>query len=164
MATSRFPKSIRNPGEILKDPRGVLKTIYQQSRELLAIQTLIRNFVPPDVHVASIRNNTLHLVTNSAAIATQIRYRQRSLLSTIRKQASHLGINGIDVSVRPENPKPEPNIRHPLPLSRESATQIASSAKYIEDEALRKALTKLTKHVEANPADAYEASRDSEEE
>ena len=142
---SRIPKSLKLPNQILKNPRGSLHQLYSQARDLLAIQSVIRKFVPANVYVASIRNETLHLITSSAATATQITYRQRNIIAATRRYGAQFEVSKLKVSVRPEDPEFKLPPREPIPLSVENAQQLAAMAKYIEDGALRKALIKLSK-------------------
>ena len=130
--------------DILDDPRSTFAQVTDHARQLLAIQDEIRRIVPPNVKVASIADKTLHLVTPSSAAATQIRYRQRTIITTLRKIASHLHVEQIQVSVRPEPEPQEPTTRPPVPPSEENARQLASTAKYIEHDPLRKALMRLS--------------------
>ena len=145
---SRIPKSLQQAEQILKDPNGLLQKVYSQSVDLLAIQSVIRKFVPANVYVASIRNETLHLITSSAATATRITYRQRNIIAATRRYGARFEVNRIKVSVRPEDPEFKLPPREPIPPSAENARQLATTAKYIEDDALRKALIKLSKRGE----------------
>jgi len=142
---ARIHKSLKRPTQILANPRGLLYKVYSQSRDLLKLQSIVRKFVPSTVYVASLSNETLHLVTSSSAAATQIRYRQRNIISAVRRQESKFDINKIKVSVRPDEPESIPLLRPPSPPSDENARQLAATAQYIEDDALRKALINLSK-------------------
>ncbi len=112
------------------------------------IQSIIRKFIPANVSVASFDDHTLHLITNSSATATQIRYRQRNIITATRRLGGQFDIDNIKVSVRPDEPQFSPQLREPIPLSAENARQLAETAQYIEDEGLRKALFKLSKRVQ----------------
>lgn len=142
---SRIPKSLKQADQILKNSNGLLHKVYSQSLDLLEIQAVIRKFVPANVYVASIRNNTLHLITSSAATATQITYRQRNIISATRRHDARFEVNKLKVSVRPEDPEFKLPPREAIPPSPENARLLAETAKYIEDGALRKALIKLSK-------------------
>lgn len=142
---SRIPKSLKQADQILKNSNGLLHKVYSQSLDLLEIQAVIRKFVPANVYVASIRNNTLHLITSSAATATQITYRQRNIISATRRHDARFEVNKLKVSVRPEDPEFKLPSREAIPPSPENARLLAETAKYIEDGALRKALIKLSK-------------------
>jgi hypothetical protein len=133
--------SFKQPTQIL-GKSSVLKHLYAHAKELLVIQELINKHVKGEIHVAAIKDGTLHLVAQSSAVATQLRYRRRNLIALLRHQHN---IDNLKVSVQPfEPPKTD---RHPsarLP-SAKNAKQLADTAKYIEDEGLRKALITLSK-------------------
>jgi hypothetical protein len=145
---AKIPKSLKRTAQIIGNPRGILYKTYSHSRDLLKLQSAIRDFVPSNVFVASMSNETLHLITSSSAAATQIRYRQRNIISAVRRQTSKFNINKIKVSVRPEEPEFTPLLKPPTAPSKDNARQLATTAQYIEDEALRKALIKLSKRAE----------------
>jgi len=144
----KIHKSLKRPNQILKNPKGALKKIYSKTQDLLMIQSIIRKFIPANVSVASFDDHTLHLITNSSATATQIRYRQRNIITATRRLGGQFDIDNIKVSVRPDEPQFSPQLREPIPLSAENARQLAETAQYIEDEGLRKALFKLSKRVQ----------------
>ncbi len=145
---SRIPKSLQRPDQILKNPHGSLNRIYQQSRELLAVEAAIRDLLPDNVRVASLKNRTLHLVTASSATASQILYRRRNIITAARNRHSRFDIRKIEVSVRPEDPEFQPVVKPPSPLSAENARHLSDTAQYIEDDRLRKALIKLSRRGE----------------
>jgi hypothetical protein len=144
----RIHKSMRQPNQILMNPKGALNKIYSKAQDLLEVQSLIQQFVPANVSVASIRDHTLHLVTGSSATATQIRYRQRNIITATRRLGGQFDIDHIKVSVRPDEPQSSPPLREPIPPSSKNARQLADTAKYIEDDGLRKALIRLSKRVQ----------------
>jgi hypothetical protein len=144
----RIHKSLQRPNQILKNPKGALNKIYSQTQDLLKVQSLIQQFIPANVSVASIRDNTLHLITNSSATATQIRYRQRNIITATRRLGVQFDIDHIKVSVRPDEPQSRPPMREPIPPSAKNARQLAATAKYIEDDGLRKALIRLSRRVQ----------------
>ena len=147
MTTSKSPDTTRHlprkPAAILQDPSSPLRSVVQHANRLLAIQAIVGQYVPPGVQVASVQDETLHVITSSSAAATQIRYRQRNIIAAIRQKTSDLQISAIKVSVRPIPDKPVVETRQPLPLSDDNAVNIAATAKYIEHEPLRKALMQL---------------------
>ncbi len=137
------PKSLKRPEQILGSST-VLKQLYSHAQELLALQSAVRRFVQAEISVASFDNQILHLVTPSGATATQLRYRQRNIISTVRKQL-HVDVNSIRVSVRPLEVAHPTKGKAPIPISAANARQLANTAKYIEDEGLRKALVTLSR-------------------
>ena len=140
----RIPDSIQSPSQILRTGRGTLHHLIDHARELLDIQQHVRQVVPGTVYVAALDADCLHLITPSSALATRVRYNQRKLLAALRQRTGK-SIVRVKVSVRPEQipaaPR-EPRAAHPL--SPEAAQHLASSAKYIEDEDLRKAIIRLS--------------------
>lgn len=133
--------SFKQPTQIL-GKSNVLKHLYVHAKNLLAIQELIKKHVKGDVQVAAITAGTLHLVAQSSAVATQLRYRHRNLIALLRHQYN---IDNLKVSVQPFEPQKKdyrPSAQLP---SAKNAKQLADTAKYIEDEGLRKALITLSK-------------------
>ncbi|MDA0789267.1 MAG: DciA family protein [Proteobacteria bacterium] len=138
-----IPKSLSRPDQILRHS-SVLKDLYARANVLLSVQDTVRRILDADVRVASCDEGSLHLVADSGAIATRLRYRQRAIITAIR-QSSHLDINSLKITVQPIEPPPEPDVTVRTPPSAERARQIADTAKYIEDEQLRKALIRLAR-------------------
>lgn len=136
---TRIPDSIRTPQQILG---GSLQTLYDHARSLLELQAKVRSIVPGDIYVAACESGTLHLVTPSAGLATRVRYNQRKLIARLHQPGKYL-IERVKVSVRPDSVLQRPDVRNALPPSLESGRHIEATAKYIEDEGLRKALIRL---------------------
>ena len=138
---SRIPTSVKSTRQILKGNNHILQSLLTQSRELLEIESLISRYVDEPFSISSLKNNELVLTTASGAIATRLRYRQRNLMSSLRRHG--FDIKNIKIKVQPElqPPKPPEIERY---LSPESAHQLAASAQYIEHEPLKKALISLS--------------------
>ena len=147
----KIPSSIKRTSQLLQQSRGSLKAIFNHTQELLAIETVVRNVLDCDEHnsaqVASFSKGSLHLITSSAALATRIKYSQRSMIAALRRLKKPYFIKTVKVSVRPEFHKAPPVTRSALAPSAENARYIANAAKYIGDEPLRKALIKLSDRV-----------------
>jgi hypothetical protein len=129
---------------MFRNRNGVLRSIYSETRILLDIQAAVKAVLPADFHVAALKDGELHLVTRSAAIATRIKYSQKSILGALRTQKLPQLVKSIKVSVRPEQvsaPIPAPEA---LPPSPENARQLQSAAEFIEDPELKSALIKLS--------------------
>ena len=142
----RIHDSIKNPRQILGSAPGALHRVLDHARQLLDLQTRVREILPGDIFVAACDDKCLHLVTPSSALATRVKYNQRKLLAVLGDHGR--SITRIKVSVRPEyhrTDKPAP--RSANAISPENARHLASVAKYIEDEALRKALLDLSKRA-----------------
>jgi hypothetical protein len=97
-----------------------------------------------ETSVASLKNNELTLLTSKSTQATQIRYRQRNIISTLRRRG--LEVSSLKIKVQPifSAKKPEDSERY---LTPRNASQLQLTAAYIEDEALRNALIKLSKRT-----------------
>ena len=146
---SNYPKhpylSPERPSQILSKS-AVLKSLYARTKELLLIQDFIRSHISGDIYVAAHKEQTLHLIARSSTVATQLKYRQRNIISLLRQRYP---IEKLKISVQPKDPDP-PQFLHPaIPPSSENARQLADTAKYIEDEGLRKALIKLSERANA---------------
>ncbi|MBD3648466.1 MAG: DUF721 domain-containing protein [Pseudomonadales bacterium] len=142
---------MKRPSQILDRPTSTLHHVYAHSQQLLKLQAIVRNLVPGEIYVASCENGSLHIITSSSGLATRLRYRQRALVSSLRRKASHWDIEEIRISVRPETgPAARENVNVPIPPSPENARQLLSTAKYIEDEALRKALIGLARRAQSD--------------
>lgn len=140
----RIPKSLSQPAQILRRS-SMLKDLYARANVLLSVQNTVRRLVGAEVAVASCDDGALHIVTDSGAVATRLRYRQRAIIAEIR-QHSHLDIDSLKVTVQPKEVAPRPDIPVRTPPSAKNARQITETAKYIEDEELRKALIRLAGH------------------
>ena len=141
---SRVPKSIRSTQQILRGSNHILHSLYAQSQDLRTIQQIVDNVLDVETSVASLKNNELTLLTSKSTQATQIRYRQRNIISTLRRRG--LEVSSLKIKVQPifSAKKPEDSERY---LTPRNASQLQLTAAYIEDEALRNALIKLSKRT-----------------
>lgn len=139
---TRVPKYIKSTHQILKEPNHILHSLYTQSQELLRVEQTVHRHIDEKVSVASFKNNELTLTAVSGAVATKIRYRQRKLISTLRRGG--LDVNIIKIKVQPTLSTPEQPVVERY-LSPENAHQLVETAQYIEHEPLRKALIALSK-------------------
>ncbi len=140
---TRIPKSIKSTQQILNGSNHLLQSLVSQSKDLVSIEAIVSRFVTDPFSVASYSNQTLTLVTSSSAIATRIRYRQRNIMASLKRTG--LPVDTLHIKVRPDLTKSPVEPAEPRFLSASSARQIAQTAKYIEDEPLRKALIRLSK-------------------
>ena len=144
---TRVPKSIKSTRQILAGSNHILQSLYVQTLELGSLEQIVRQFVPEEVSVASFDNHVLTLVAANSAISTRVRYRQRNIISALKRASRGLAVESIKIIVRPViTPEPESGPEPLLqPISPENARQMEESAKYIEDEPLREALIRLSK-------------------
>jgi hypothetical protein len=140
---TRVPKSIRSTRQILNGPNDILHSLLSQSRDLISVTNILNDFVEQKVEVSSLKNKELLLFANNAAIATKIRYRQRNLISALRKAG--LDVNSLKIKVQPVfEPVKLPQVEREL--SNQNAAHLAEIAQHIEHEPLKKALLKLSRH------------------
>jgi len=141
---SRVPKSIRSTQQILKGSNHILHSLYAQSQELRTIQQIVDRVLNVATSVASLKNNELTLLTAKSTQATQIRYRQRNIISALRRRG--LQVSSLKIKVQPifSPKKPEDSERY---LTPQNASQLQQTAEHIEDESLRKALIKLSRRT-----------------
>jgi hypothetical protein len=132
----------------LLKPSGPLHNLYIKTRILKGFQRIIERCLPSamlsHVKISSYRNNTLHLIIDNPHWATRLRYIEQDLIKKLKSADEFHQLNRIRYSVRPSYSPPQ----HDKParaISADNAKHIASVAKYIEDEQLRKALIKLSK-------------------
>ncbi|MDX1755772.1 MAG: DciA family protein [Marinobacter sp.] len=94
----------------------------------------------------SYHDGELTLSTESAAVASQVRYRQHEVLETLRHEDAFRYAWKLTVKVRPA--------RHPIrrartmrPLSNENARLLKEEAGHTKDKKLREVLEKLASHA-----------------
>ena len=138
---SRVPKSIRSTQQILRGSNHILPSPYAPSQDLRTIQQIVEAVLDVETSVASLKNNELTLLTAKSTQATQIRYRQRNIISTLRRRG--LEVSALKIKVQPifSAKKPEDSERY---LTAQNASQLQQTAAHIEDEALKNALLKLS--------------------
>jgi hypothetical protein len=139
---SRVPKSIRSTQQILRGSNHILHSLYAQSQDLRTIQQIVDNVLDVETSVASLKNNELTLLAAKSTQATQTRYRQRTIISALRRRG--LEVSSLKIKVQPifsANKKHEDSERY---LTPQNASRLQQTAAYIEDEALKNALIKLS--------------------
>ena len=141
---SRMLKFVRSTKQILKESNHVLHSIYAQSQHLGTIQQIVDDVLDVETSVASLKHNELTLLTAKSTQATQVRYRQRNIISALRRR--DLEVSSIKIKVHPAFPtkNPENSERY---LTPQIASQMKETAAYIEDESLKNALLRLSKRT-----------------
>jgi len=133
----------KHPLEIMSES-SLLTKLNSYAEKLIRIETLIQKNLSLNLRVAALKDRTLHLVAPSSSLATSVRYRQHTIVSLLRKQYA---IENLKLSVRPNEPTQPRCLKPPIRPSPENARQIATTAQYIENDGLRKALIKLSKRA-----------------
>lgn len=125
--------------------------LVARTRSLEQLNLQLRNALPPECdghyNVAAIHDRTVVIVTDSPVWTTRLRQLGPLILETLagktRQQLQHVRIisrHGPVVSdYKPPVVKRE--------LSQQSSEQIAQTASYINDEHLRDALLKISRHA-----------------
>lgn len=141
---SRVPKYIRSTQQILDGPNHILHSLYARSKELGTIQEIVDDVLDLETNVGSLKNHELTLLTAKSTQATQIRYRQRNIISALRRRG--LDVSSLKIKVQPtfSSTKPEDSQRY---LTQQVASQLKQTAAYIEDESLKNALIRLSKRT-----------------
>ena len=141
---SRVPKSIRSTQQILKGSSNILHSLYAKSLDLRTIQQIVDDVLDVETNVGSLKNNELTLLTAKSTQATQIRYRQRNIISALRRRG--LQVSSFKIKVQPIFPAKKPENRERY-LTLQNAFQLQQTAAYIEDESLKNALINLSKRT-----------------
>lgn len=141
-------------GSFFTKKTGRLSAIYQQARRLDDLQKIIMKFLPdamcPHIRICSYQGSSLHLFVDTAHWATRLRYMESELIVNLQSFAAFEHLKTVRYSIRPVYTPPSYH-KSARAISKENATHISTVAKYIEDEALRKALIKLSNAIP--PAD-----------
>lgn len=145
----RIPGSIKSTGQILNGGNHILHSVSAQSRELIRISDIIRQHLHEECAVGALKNKELTLITPRATFATTLRYRQRNLISALKRAG--LDVETLKIKVRPvvEPEIPQPERRY---LSPATARYLKQSADNIEDKALRAAINRLSSHTRGDSA------------
>ena len=141
---TRIPDSVKLTRQILRGNNHILHSLFNQSQTLLRIEAMIRRHVDRKFAISSFKNKQLVLSTETGADATYMRYRQRNLISALRRDGFE--VSELKIKVRPEFQADTPSTikRH---LSPEAARRLISSAECIDNEPLKQALIKLSKRA-----------------
>ena len=141
---SRAPKSIKSARQILKGANHILHSLVSQTEKLSLLQTIVEQYVDDEVSVSSLENNELTLTTPSNNTATKLRYRQRNIMSALRRNG--LDVEKLAIKVQPSYLEPQVEGVNRV-LSKQSANQLQQTAQHIEDGPLREALIRLSKRA-----------------
>jgi hypothetical protein len=142
---------------MFRNRKGVLRNIFAETRILLDIQSAVKAVVSADIHVAALHEGELHLITQSASIATRIKYSQKSILGALKAERLSAQVKSIKVSVRPQTHDLYENSPHPprdaIAPNWENGRQIKSAADHIDDLGLKSALLKLSERANSQKED-----------
>lgn len=97
----------------------------------------------PHIRLSAYRGDSVYLLVDNAHWATRLRYMLSELTQDLRKLDEFNRLKTIQFSVKPLYTPPSYQ-KTARAISKDNAEHISTVAKYIEDEALRKALIKLS--------------------
>ncbi len=125
-----------------------------QARRLQKLTHVLHQTLPPECighfHVARLRQDSLHIITDSPVWTTRLRQLASQIIDTVQQNCSqrilHVQISSR-IRYQPVKPPSRPKIKRQL--SQKASEQILQSASCIEDDELRHALTRLARRGKA---------------
>jgi hypothetical protein len=134
---------IRRTSKILEQTSGNLHKLIARAKSFAKLQVKINDFLGADIKIGSITEQSIHLLVTSAALATQIRYRQRDLLEFLHRSNPTSQLQQVKISVRPESDESHETSVETRLLSSESKSLITATAEGIDDSDLKQALQRF---------------------
>jgi|GEM_PF-4351420 len=128
-----------------------LKTLFQKAlsthEQNLLFDSLLPDSLKGKFKVSSLRNNTLHLLTHSAAFAKRLQFLQPDLISILKSYEIMQNLQNFEVKIRPLSYQYHPPSR-PMPtISKANSELLKREAKNTKDVGLRAALIHLSSHA-----------------
>jgi len=123
-----------------------LRSLTQEAQRIAELQQVLMNTAPPELTqaccVKQLRDGTLTLLAENAAIAAKLKQLAARLLTSYRKLRWQITSIRIEVQVRKSVTLPAPK-REPKRLSIETIENLERLAGQLEDSTLKQALTTL---------------------
>ncbi len=123
-----------------------LRSLTQEARLIAELDRILVHGAPADLthacRVKQLRDGTLTLLAENAAVAAKLKQLTARLLVAYRKQRSEVTSIRIEVQVDRGNSAPAPQLE-PKRLSPESIKNLTILADSLEDSPLKQALTRL---------------------
>lgn len=142
MGTS--PRSIQS---LLHTATPDIEDLLGRARFLARIRAAMLEILPPSaaehVRIAGYDNYRLKLHVGHGSWATRLRYMEPAIAQAIA-QRLRLHIEGVDVRVRPDAPRPAP-APQARPMSDTTRDHIRRVATHVDDSRLAAALTRLAR-------------------
>jgi hypothetical protein len=140
-------QTLKPVGSFFAKKSSQLNRLYNKARRLEDLQGIVRELlsdaVSPHVRIATYRDGSLHLYADNAHWATRLRYMESELIASLRKFDAFSHLKTVQYSVKPLYTPPSYK-NTARAISEDNARHISTVAKYIGDDALRKALIKLS--------------------
>lgn len=128
---------------------GHLKQLTAQAARLDQLDALVKAGLPPSLQhhtrLAAIRDGCLVLHVDSAAWATQLRYRTPEILAQLPAEPEFDDVRSIRIRTRPVQGSDFVPADPARPLSQASVTALRAQADCTGDERLREALLRLAR-------------------
>ena len=126
-----------------------LRSLTQEARHLAELQRILLNTAPPALTqsccVKQLRDGTLTLLAENAAIAAKLKQLAARLLATYQKQRLEVTSIRVEVQVRESAPN-STKISKPRRLSIETIENLEKLSEQLEDSPLKTALARLAAH------------------
>jgi hypothetical protein len=123
-----------------------LRSLTQAAQRNAELHRILMNTAPPELTqaccVKQLRDGTLTLLAENAAIAAKLKQLAARLLATYQKQRSQVTAIRIEVQVKEAASAPEEK-RKPKRLSIETIENLENLASQLEDSPLKQALTNM---------------------
>jgi len=140
-------QTLKPVGSFFAKKTSQLNTLYKEARRLDDLQGIIREHLSDamssHVRIATYQEGSLHLYADNAHWATRLRYMESELIASLRKFDAFTHLKTVRYSVKPLYTPPSYK-NTARAISKDNARHISTVAKYIGDDALRKALIKLS--------------------
>ncbi|NVJ65601.1 MAG: DUF721 domain-containing protein [Gammaproteobacteria bacterium] len=99
------PFRAKSVADSLTNPEGELKALLEKANRLNSVAQTIEGYLPAELQahckVASVENNVLTLITDSAVWLNRLRYFSSELMSQLRAH-EFPSLISIDIKVRPD--------------------------------------------------------------
>jgi len=123
-----------------------LRSLTYEARRNAELHQVLVNIAPPELtqacRVKQLRDGTLTLLAENAAIAAKLKQLAARLLTAFQKQRSEVTSMRIEVQVRAVANGPSPT-REPKPLTIDNIKNLDALAEQLEESPLKRALTTL---------------------
>ena len=123
-----------------------LRSLSQEAQRIAELNRVLLNIAPPELTqaccVKELRDGTLTLLAENAAIAAKLKQLAARLLASYQKQRSEITSIRIEVQVSEAASVPAAK-REPKRLSIETIKNLEHLAEQLEDSPLKQALTRM---------------------
>ena len=144
----KLPRQVKSIKTILRDGNDILHSLVTQSQELKSIEEIIASNIPFEFAVCGIKSGCVTLTVSKATEATNIMYREETILSAL--SVAGISAKEIRLKVRPSRIRHLPIVTR-TKISKNAAETVSMQAIEIEDNAISSALAKLSETLKQYP-------------